>query len=213
MRTQVCVCVMKFDILLIVHKRMHACAGVLPPLPKLWSTRAPSKSWRRITHRATPPPLCQPAPIPPPPLYQSPPIPPPPLCPRSASEDKRLPFIKECLASTVERLKEAEKEVEQMQDSECANGCYPAGPCSLLLRLDLRRANYVSLTACGYVYVPQWSCNDCHEAMKPDFIDLGLFPGTMTACWQGGFSSFSTHLYIFCTWTQALQLIHKLCMH
>ena len=99
-----------------------------------------------------------------------------------APEEKRLSFIQECLASTVERLKEAEKEVEQMQDSECSNGCYPACPCPRSLRLDLRRAKYVSLTACGYVYVPQWSCNDCHEAIKPDFIDLGLFPGTMMAC-------------------------------
>ena len=91
------------------------------PTSKTVNHEGAFKVLRRITHRATPPPLCQPAPIPPPPLYQSPPNPPPPRCPcsitanfyiplssiggpSSASEEKCLSFIKECLASTVERL-------------------------------------------------------------------------------------------------------------
>eukprot|EP00983_Pelagomonas_calceolata_P033991 1064928-Pelagomonas_calceolata.AAC.1 len=65
-----------------------------------------------------------------------------------------------------------------MHDTDCADSC-PACPCPSPLHLnETRRAKYIGLNACGYVLVPEWHCNACDAAIRPDFISLGLFPGT-----------------------------------
>ena len=118
--------------------------------------------WRRITHRATPPPMCQ-----------SPPIPPPPLCPPfpqtppfHSAPHGALPLLLPKISAYLSSKSALRVPLSASRKQRRSLSRY---------KIDLRRAKYVSLTACGYVYVPQWSCNDCHEAIKPDFGSISRY--------------------------------------
>ncbi|KAF5827976.1 hypothetical protein DUNSADRAFT_18436 [Dunaliella salina] len=91
---------------------------------------------------------------------------------------RQLVSVTDCLGKSREHLARAAEELKRMHDSDCAGSC-PSCPCPSPLHLnETRKAKYIGLNACGYVFVPEWRCNTCDTVIRPDFTSLGLFPGT-----------------------------------